>query len=84
MLAETDVVLILFLVIPTDSVASNGFLPNRSGFTRIRPRILHSVVGSLFARHRGKYTDFEGGGGTQFLFVRYIKSIVCEARQWLP
>lgn len=30
--------------------SKDSFDPDRSGFSRIRPRILHSVVGSLFAK----------------------------------
>lgn len=50
---EQDVVLMPFLVTFGDDV----YLSNRSGFSRIRPRILHSVVGSLFAKRRDEPTD---------------------------
>jgi hypothetical protein len=55
---EFDVVLMHFLDVPA---ASDYHRTNRSGYTRIRPRIPHSVVGSLFARRREEeHTDLEG------------------------
>ena len=41
-----------FPVLSSDIAAVSNYLHNRPVFARIRPRILHSVVGTLFAKEK--------------------------------
>jgi hypothetical protein len=51
------VVLMRFVATLNDPALTEAYLLNHSGFSRIRPRILHSVVGSLSAKRKDEPTD---------------------------